>query len=202
MSDISIRFKIKKDELDDLYQVDYKHTLRRYQRRFGAQVFILLASIGVFLAADYQYSLHKLGWWIPILIIMSIFAISRILRLAGFLGRLKNLDDFLSAYRFKKWHGKHLIKINKKQFEYRRDGKRKAIYEWDEFKELKEHDTYLRLEWGEQAPPPIKDWENKAAVIISIQHLKPDEVELIKEKIGSFRPKYRWDEKLAYYKML
>ncbi len=202
MSDISIRFKIKKDELDDLYMVDYARTLLRYRLRFFGYVFVLVASIGVLLIADDQYSLHLLGWWMLFLLLLSIFAISRILRLAGFLGRLKNLNSFLSAYRFKKWHGSHLLKLNKKQLEYRRDGKRKGIYEWGEFKEVREFDTYLRLEWGEQAPPPIKDWENKSAVIISIKHLKPDEVELIKEKIGSFRPKYRWDEKLAYYKML
>jgi len=202
VSDISIRFKIQQDELDGIYKIDYARTLGRYRQRFFGHVFILLASLGVFLGADYHYALHKLGWWIPILILLSVFATSRILSLAGFLGRLKNFDAFLSAYRFKKWHGNHLIKLNKKQFEYRRDGKRKAIYEWEDFKEVREYDTYLRFEWGEQAPPPIKNWEKKSAIIVSIEHLKPDEVELLKEKVDSFRPKFSGDEKIAYYKVL
>lgn len=202
MSDISIRFKIQKDELDDLYQIDYARTLMRYRQRFFGHLFLLLSCLGVFLVADSQFVIHKLGWWIPILILLSIFAISRILRTAGLLGKLNNLNGFLSAYRFKTWHGNHAIKINKKEFDYRRDGKRKTIYEWTDFKEMREYDTYLRLEWGEQAPPPINDWDNKSAIIISIEHLKPDEVELIKEKVATFCPKYSWDEKIAYYKVL
>lgn len=202
MSDISIRFKIQKDELEDLYKIDYARTLRRYRQRFFGHIFLLLTCLGVFLAADSQFAIHKLGWWIPILIFLSFFAISRIFRTAGFLGRMKNLNAFLSAYRFKKWHGNHVIKLDKKQLDYRRDGKRKANYQWTDFKEVQEYDTYLRLEWGEQAPPPVKDWENKSAVIVSLEVLKPNEVELIKEKIATFRPKYSWDEKIAYYKVL
>ncbi|MFK7925809.1 MAG: hypothetical protein AB8H47_27925 [Bacteroidia bacterium] len=202
MSDTSIRFRIQKDELDDLYQIDYARTLTRYRQRFFGHLFLLLSCLGVFLAADSQFAIHKLGWWIPILIFVSIFAISRIFSSAALLGKLKNLNAFLSAYRFKTWHGNHAIKIDKKQFDFRRDGKRKAIYDWTEFKEIKEYDTYLRLEWGEQAPPPTNDWDKKAAIIISIEHLKPNEVELIKEKVASFRPQYSWAEKIAYYKVL
>ncbi|MEL6652834.1 MAG: hypothetical protein AAFQ87_18695 [Bacteroidota bacterium] len=202
MSDINIRFKIGRDELLDLYQTDYARIKGQYVKRFWGFNLLILACLSVFLIADAHYALHRLGWWIPILIILPIFAVSRTLSAAVMLGKLKSLDGFVSAYRLKKWHGSHQLKLNKKTLEYRRDGKRKALYEWTDLTELRLEDTYIRLEWGEQAPPPVKNWETMGAVILSIGKLKEEDLKTIEEHADRYRPKYNLPQRIAYYKVL